>query len=78
MKLVFSRLRDSLFAANQNFSFAYSLLTFIFNSATSVPEQKKFVSSANNTLFNIFDTLPISFEYNRNKVGPKIEPCGTP
>ena len=37
-----------------------------------------FVSSANKTSSNTLEVLQISFIYNKNSSGPKIEPCGTP
>ena len=74
MKTVFSTLRGSLFEANQNFNFANPYFTFMLNSATSVQEQKKVVSSANSTFFNILDTLPLLFRYNKTQKDPEIRP----
>ena len=36
------------------------------------------VSSANNTEKQNFETLAKSLIYNKNSMGPNIEPCGTP
>ena len=42
------------------------------------PEANKFVSSAKSTNLRKSDTLHKSLMYNINKIGPNIEPWGTP
>ena len=39
--------------------------------------KNKFVSSANKIHLISFDTLQMSFMYNKNNCGPSTDPCGT-
>lgn len=44
----------------------------------SCPWMKIFVSSAKMRKSSLLEQRVISFMYNRNKIGPKIDPCGAP
>jgi hypothetical protein len=43
-----------------------------------LPLKNKFVSSANNIGIVTEETLGKSFTYKRNRIGPRIDPWGTP
>ena len=42
------------------------------------PDINMFVSSANSTIFDSKTFNGKSFMYNKNNIGPRVEPCGTP
>jgi len=42
------------------------------------PDISKFVSSANSTILDSKTFNGKSFMYNKNNIGPRVEPCGTP
>ena len=44
----------------------------------SLPDKKQFVSSAKSFITVLLRDLCISFMNNRNKIGPKTDPWGTP
>ena len=78
IKFVLLIFRESLLTANQMFNLSSSLDTVFDRFKMLTSEQNIFVSSANRTNLRIFETLQISFIYNMNREGPRIEPWGTP
>ena len=74
IKLVFDICKDNLFAINHELNLSSSLETVLHISEISLPVYKKFVSSANIMHFIKDETVCMSFIYNINKIGPKIEP----
>ena len=55
-----------------------SSLSFAKVSREFSPSQDWLVSSANNVAFVVSRQLGRSFMYKRNKIGPRLDPCGTP
>ena len=55
-----------------------SLFTKVTRSLGFFPVTNKFESSANSSENKTFDTFDRSLIYNKNKIGPRIKPCGTP
>ena len=77
MYLFFSTFRQSLFARNQSFSFSNSWFIVLYNLGISGDDKVTVVSSAKlRTL--IFVELLRSLTYIKKRIGPRIEPCGTP
>ena len=72
------KLSVNLFTSNHLFKLHNSEFNKHSTSRQFFPVQKIFVSSANKTNFNNLDVLQRSLIYNRNSIGPKIYPCGTP
>ena len=70
--------KDNLLAANQITTLFNSQFIHFTNSSVFLPFKNMLVSSANRIGNRMSDTLQISLTYNKNKRGPKIEPCGTP
>ena len=69
---------DNLFKANQLFNLINSILIKLHIYFIHFPLKNKFVSSANKIRLISFDTLQMSFMYNKNNCGPSTDPCGTP
>ena len=69
---------DNLLHCNHSCTFLKSSLSWWHNVSISLPVMNILVSSANNTEKQYSDTLVRSLIYNKNSMGPKIEPCGTP
>ncbi len=67
--LVFFMFRDNLFAQNQSFSLTSSL--------RFACDIYKVVSSAKERIDRLVQYL-MSFMQTRKRIGPKIDPCGTP
>ena len=63
---------------NQVFINTSSLINWRSTVIKIITSRNKLVSSANIIVFNIEDTLFKSFMYRRNKIGPIMDPCGTP
>ena len=78
IKLVFDTFKDNLFAINHELNLSSSLETVLHISEISLPVYKKFVSFANIMHFIKDETVCMSFTYIINKIGPNIEPWGTP
>ena len=77
VNLVLFGCSDILFALNHNEIFLSSVL---MNSTSSVrlgPEAKRVVSSANNKQYRSVD-FGRSLKKIKNKIGPRMLPCGTP
>jgi len=75
---VLSTFNDSLLARNQSMSKGISLFNKVSIVRRSGPEEKTFESSANIIVDILFEIVPRSLIYIRNKMGPRIEPWGTP
>ena len=73
--LIFS---DNLFNLNQILSAFNSTLIVCSISNIDLPDTDMSVSSANNMIKLDLHAVCISFTYNKNNRGPKIDPCGTP
>ena len=78
IKCVFSMFKDNLLVANQITTLFNSHFIHFTNSSIFLPFKNILVSSANRIGKRMSDTLQISLMYNKNKRGPRIEPCGTP
>ena len=77
--LVLLIFRDNLFTAKKKeFSLSNAMDNVLLISLASSPDKHMLVSSANNTDLSKLDTLAISFTYSLKRLGPKIDPCGTP
>jgi hypothetical protein len=74
MKLVLEIFIDSLLAWNQLFIRLSSSFSIVWISFKDLPVVKILVSSAKRIQHSLSDTLLISFTYNRNNKGPKIDP----
>ena len=75
---VFSAFTIRLFKVNHvwiSFITLFSLDWMVFKFS---PDTSMFMSSTNSTVFNSETFNGRSFIYNRNNIGPRIEPCGTP
>ena len=79
-KLFFSTFNDCLFAKNHSLILIDLSLTVLNNvfMLMFMFLLKKLVSSANIIGIKTFEELGRSFAYNKNKIGPSIEPCSTP
>ena len=77
MKLVFLKLIVNLFACIQATILVNSLLTDFSSSQTLPFDKVKVVSSANNNVLNLV-TEGRLFMYNKKRIGPSVEPWGTP
>jgi len=78
MKLVFSKLRDNLFALNQSAIMISSEFIISIRWSRDLWDKKIFVSSANKMYLMSREVVDRSFMYSDNKNGPSIEPWGTP
>ena len=70
--------KDNLLHCNHSCIFLKSSLSGRHNTFISLPVMNILVSSANNTEKQNSETLAKSLIYNKNNMGPNIEPCGTP
>ena len=61
----------------QFIKFLSSSFVLLYNCATSCDEKLGVVPSAKLNIFKDVELL-MSFTYTRNRIGPKIDPCGTP
>ena len=68
---------DNLFKTNQLFNLINSILITLHWFHTFFAKNQ-FVSSANKIHVFSFDTLQISFMYNKNNCGPSTDPWCTP
>ena len=69
---------ESLFETNHWLMFSDSWFTIWNKYLISLCVKKKLVLSANIIGSNMFEAFFKSSTYQRNRSGPKIEPCGTP
>ena len=77
-KVSFLLFSDNLFNLNQILSAFNSTLIVCSISNIDLPDTNMFVSSANNMIKLDLHAVCLSFTYNTNNRGPKIDPCGTP
>src|SRR6056300_1948358 len=75
---VLSTFKESLFTWSQTFISSSSELIFCVSTWGSFPEKNKFVSSAYSIGKDDFILEAKSFIYNKKRIGPRIDPCGTP
>ena len=68
----------SLFAIIHFCSLFSSLSTKFSGELKSLSDMKRFVSSANSFIVISLSDLWMSFMSNRNSIGPRTDPCGTP
>ena len=75
---VFRTFRDNLLHCNHSCTLFKSSFSRWHNISISLPVMNVLVSSANNTEKQNSKTLVKSLIYNKNNMGPNIDPCGTP
>ena len=75
---VLSRLSESLLALNHWINKGISLLSLLVRAWVLLPVIKRLESSANIIGENRVEIEPRSFIYRRNRIGPRMEPWGTP
>ena len=75
--LVFFAFRLNLFPQNQSFNCLGSSFVLLYNCVTACDEKLAVVSSTKLNIFKDVELL-MSFKYTRNRIGPKIDPCGMP
>jgi hypothetical protein len=78
MTWVFSMFSESLLALNQSIRRGSSEFRRDSIFLRFGPEEKMFESSANIIVEILFEMVPRSFMQIKNRMGPKIEPWGTP
>ena len=76
--IFFLMFSGSLFEINDWLMFSNSLFTIWNKYLISSCVKNKLVLSANIIGLNMFEAFFKSFTYERNRSGPKIEPCGAP
>ena len=77
-KLVFSILRESLFAQSQELTLESSLLIVACREVRFLCLQNKLVSSANKWKSKTLEQWWKSLIYNKKRIGPRTDPWGTP
>ena len=78
MKWVFFKFKDNLFSLSQSTTWDISIHISLTRESGFLPDKNILESSAKSKANTFLDALQRSLMYNKNKRGPRIEPCGTP